>query len=540
MYAAEEYYLMAKEIAGDIAPMFKRYHDSFLLTKKDLSTCLEEKMKDWTAKLSGNENFEKTKPCSFENFVWFVLSTCDEESASSKDLYAHFKELQRQRKKYLLEVIDGEKKDGYKKGYIHNGCEAYFNAVNTSGDISSSYDSEEEYRDVLYKKIQLWAKDQSTNMIDFPFIKAVRPSIQINGYICDVACQGFKINHEKYYGKKTTGTYVNIPTIIKDGVFSFIPGEDELEHDVQNDSVRAFSENVVQKEDGGETRYLTIMDEFQLPSKEAAYDKTEVIQKLVDEKKIKIRGVKLDTTDSAIFDYIYNHFSTQDLARGSKEIPLMSLVKEVYKGTPRIEKYKSVIEHLYRLSRYHVDIKTRNAAGDMLFASISFFDIIFRIPASKAAGAGESYVNLSISDSSPDNGLIEELAKEDMSSIIVDVQPSRQIKEMIKSDMISTNIRILTKQFAAITSSKTQTILALLQSERIDRAPEVACALKYSYFIDRLRLQGQRKNVIKKILKEQFDKLKEDAICIQEYELRQYDVFFRFLPLSADEQIMYQ
>ena len=333
----------------------------------------------------------------------------------------------------------------------------------------------------------------------------------------------------KYSGDVIHGYITHVDPLSNEGVFSYSPQKKKMEPEIRGNSVRIV--------DNINDKYSTIVEQVDgdFTNSLLAGTQNELIAQMLDSGQITLENDVLDSDDQKIYNKIFNQFSIEDLNSGLKSISLLSLVKTMYNGKPRRENYVKVLEHLKRLAKYRVEVKTTNAAGEIVSGGIiSFFDLIFKT----GAEDDNVHTDVTIIDGSSQKDILEELADvEDLSLINIDVMPSQFFKARIRSDM---TIKILSSIIDDEMPGKVQAMLILLMSERAEIYPQTKCSIPYATIVSKLRIEESRKKRMKESIKSSIDYLYKRKKVVENYSMGEYVVEIDFFPMSEIEQQSYK
>ena len=462
------------------------------------------------------------------NYVWYILSS--ENATQAKEPRFKYREKRRKARQYWYSIIKKEKASGYAEGLLRDDCTSYFERlrITTNNDIKR-YSSEEEYLSQRFKEVSAWGSDTNSNLIAFPYIMHLKDKKIAEYVFLDFAYKVFENILTKYSGDVIHGYITHVDPLSNEGVFSYSPQKKKMEPEIRGNSVRIV--------DNINDKYSTIVEQVDgdFTNSLLAGTQNELIAQMLDSGQITLENDVLDSDDQKIYNKIFNQFSIEDLNSGLKSISLLSLVKTMYNGKPRRENYVKVLEHLKRLAKYRVEVKTTNAAGEIVSGGIiSFFDLIFKT----GAEDDNVHTDVTIIDGSSQKDILEELADvEDLSLINIDVMPSQFFKARIRSDM---TIKILSSIIDDEMPGKVQAMLILLMSERAEIYPQTKCSIPYATIVSKLRIEESRKKRMKESIKSSIDYLYKRKKVVENYSMGEYVVEIDFFPMSEIEQQSYK
>ncbi len=527
-----DYFYTSRLISAELDSSLSDFFDENIDTS--LGRELKGFMEEWCNKAAYVKEYDGKY--TFENFIWYILSDVDKtEAAIPRKEYF---EMRRQRKKYFVSCIKKEKSSGFKDGVLAQTADTYFFLMRTSSADMKHYSSREEYLEEKYLQVMNWGKDNQSNLISYPYIHNVSEKRAAKCFLYDCAFRVYDLILHDYYGNVVSGVISKFPSFINNGIFSLQPKDKNLKVEVLEDQIQAYDEIVYTKDNGNSEIIRTVTDSVYGDFSQISEENTEnaLIESLVNKGKISLHNNVLDSTDKALFGMIYSSFNVEDINKGTKSINLLQLVKSVY-DTPRKSGYLSIIEHLERMSKYRIDMRTTNSRGDFIRGgSISFFDIIFQIPQNDDSEA--TYNEFSITDGHSEESFLDAIKTcSDLSGIQVDVMPSKYIKDAMRSNM---NYSILTRLYSKDMPVKVKSLLMLLTSERTDIYPKSKCSLPYAFFIEKLRMTDLKKSALVKQLREMLFYLKDNDILVSDFDMGTYTVDIAFVPIDETERILYK
>ncbi len=528
-----KYFYTSRLISAELSESLSKFFNEN--TGTAIGFEFQSQMQEWLSIAKDIEQYDGK--FSFENYIWFILSN-DGKKDSVIPRKEYF-EMRRQRKKYFVTSIKKEKDNKFADGILAQNAESYFFLMKSDPNLKK-YSSKNEYCEEKYLSVLAWGKDIKSDLVDYPYILQISPKRAAKCFMYDCAFRVYDLISHDYYGDIENGIVSKFPPFMNSGIFSLQSKENELKYEVNEDSVQVFDEITYEKENGDSQTIRTVTDTIQGKFSDVSDEgsETALINSLVNQGKISLHNNVLDSTDKSLFGMIYSSFNVEDINRGSKKINLMQLVKSVYSGNPRRTNYMQVIDHLERMKHYRIEMTTTNSSGKFVRGgSITFFDLMYQIP--QNADTDESlYSEFSITDGKTQESFLDAIKEcPDLSSIEIDVMPSKYIKDAMRSNM---NYSILTRLYSKDMPVKVKSMLILLTSERTDIYPNSNCTLPYEFFIEKLRMDNLKKSVLVKQIKEMLGYLKDNEILISDYETSTYTVNISFIPISDTERALYK
>ena len=528
-----KYFYTSRLISAELSKSLSNFFNEN--TGSTLGFQLQSQMQDWVNEAKLVEQYDGK--FSFENYIWFILSTVDQKEASIPR--KEYWEMRRQRKKYFVTCIKKEKDNGYADGILAQHADSYFFLMKSDPNLKQ-YSSKNEYCEEKYLNVIAWGKDMKSDLIDYPYILSISPKRAAKCFMYDCAFRVYDLILHDYYGDVQEGVVSKFPPFINSGIFSLQSKESDLKVEVTDDAIQVFDEVVFKKENGDSQTIRTITDS--VPGKFGdiinAGSETALINSVVNQGKISLHNNVLDSIDKTLFGMIYSSFSVEDINRGSKSINLMQLVKSVYSEKPRRTNYMAVIEHIERMKHYRIEMTTTNSKGKFVKGgSITFFDVMYQIP-QNAESEESMYNEFSITDGRSQESFLDAIKEcPDLSGIQLDIMPSKYIKDAMRSNM---NYSILTRLYSKDMPVKIKSMLILLTSERTDIYPNSSCTLPYEFFIEKLRMESLKKSALVKQIRGMLEYLKDNEILISEFEISTYTVDISFIPITDTERALYK
>jgi hypothetical protein len=531
----DNYYLMSKQICDILSDNIKRYFEDNAKSFP-LYPYYHELMVAWEAEARKNCNFDGV--FNLNNFVWYILST-ETQNSTVDNLRAKFFSLRRDRKRYYFKVIKDEFEHN-KSGSLHDFCENYMKIQETR-DANGQYVVQLRYscfEDALrdhFERCQRWAKETDSDLMEYPFFSDLSDKRRATCFLYDVSFRIFDFIQKNYFSNAVDGYISQFPNFASKGIFGLKSSDVELAYAVTDHEVSSYSEHCISGKHG-KTKIKDINEVVQgdFSTIVEGDSKTALVESMINNGQLSTEAKDFDSRDLAILGEVYSSFSIQDLTAGEKVMPLSQFVKAAYSSNKlRQSTYEQTIDHLDHMSRANINMITYDVDDNPVsMSTISFFELEYYLSDSsgsvntKPIGGRESVTK---------KEFLETLKKQDMSKIYVKVKPSGTLRTTMKSQM---NTKILSTLYNDIDQPKAKNLLVLLQQKRTDIYPKTEVILDYSFIVERLKLEGVRKVVYVKELRQLFGILKEKGF-VKSFKLGTYDIVVDFTPISDEERELY-
>ena len=532
----EEYYTMSCHIANEIPSNFEEYFSN-QLGNLELMIEIKKNMDEWLLEASSLKiKKEDLREINMQTFIWYILSTSESlENYSAAEHRAKFHSLKRDRKRHLYKIIKEEYNGETlprNPHYLEQNTDIYFSVMNNNPDIKQ-YNSKEEYKAQRFKEVEEWYQDSNSDICKFLFFNSISPKRKAKYLELDIGYRIYDLIVTSYYGNPVDGYLTRTPKeAVNIPAFSMVSKENNLQYSMTDTLLTIYDDYA--DESGLDVK--TVVDE--IPGNYTTIieqgGQEEYVRQMILNQTL-YPGIKLlDATDSALLTAINSMFNLLDINRGQKTIPLSSLCGIAYSDT-RQKYYLQTIQHLDRLAHYRINYTRRDMNNKITrVGTMSFFDIDYQISESETP---QKYTSITVSDSSGNVSLIEELDGYDLRNVKVSVQPSQHLKEAWKNHM---NIKILTSLYDKVTQPKAKMLLMYLQSERTDKYPITKLTIPLTTLAEQLRLSHMRKNKIREIINASLEALSDNKIIVKSYNVAPKIVSIEFFPITDQEKEYYQ
>ncbi len=533
-----DYFNAANYIAPRMRPSLKRFFEESQMSSVGLQ--IQNDMAEWAVEAKRHEDYDKD--AIFLNYVWYILST--ENETSSKIPLRKFTESRRKRRNYFINSIKAEKKNGFTSGLLCDNCDSYFALAMSNADDLKKYASRDDYLNSKFKQIIAWGTAKGNDLVSFPYIHQIPAWRAANCFYVDCAVNIYSLINENFGGDVLGGYVKTFYRDINSPMWSLNPKEADVSFDVHSNEINSYIEKKIQSPDGTSTTSMkTIVSQYKGSADEFidyinnSNEKT-LIDSLIDKGVLSQKVNVLDSTDKVLFGHIYSSFSVEDINRGAKSISMFSLVKQMYGAKPRRENYEKIFDHLDKMAHCTVDMVTTNSQGKFVKGgTLSFFEVTYQIPQDDEVGEGELFTSYSVTNNSTHEHLRQVLKEcKDLSSIEVEIAPSKYFKDMLRENM---NYNILTEIYSADMPARVKSMLMLLARERSDIYPQTSCTFPYEFFVNNLGIEPMKKSLLTKQLDYMLRYLREHGYIVHDYKMTAYTVEINFIPVNDEEKRFY-